>query len=213
MHRARAHAERGAEAGGAVCADGHHTFEGGGAGLWGVCARRVRRCGGRPRRAGCRGPGTHANERKGAARVDFDAKGMNELGAGADVVVLEASNAAAGEGGGRSGADVDTADAVVCKVLRCIGREHTLSEEQSRRRGAWRRHRTSEGGGVGLGRVCEAGARRLVLAAHELRQAGDNAWCAAAGGGGHVARGAGGQARTVASAKAPSGAIATRKGR
>ena len=34
----------------------------------------------------------------------------------ADIIVAEASNAAAGEGGGRPGADVDTADAVVGKV-------------------------------------------------------------------------------------------------
>ena len=57
------------------------------------------------------------------------------MGTGADDVVLEApyavTYAAAGEGGGRSGADVDTADAVVEIVLRWIGREHTLSEEQA----------------------------------------------------------------------------------
>ena len=80
--------------------------------------------------------------------------------AGADVVVVDASDAAAGEGGGRSGADVDTADAVVgsVTVLRCIGHEHTLSEKQSRRQGAWRRA-SPEGRQRGpLGRVCEAGA-------------------------------------------------------
>ena len=49
---------------------------------------------------------------------------------GADVVVLEARYAAAGEGGGRSGGNVDTADAVVATVLRCIGREHRLGEEK-----------------------------------------------------------------------------------
>ena len=78
---------------------------------------------------------------------------------GADVVVLEALYAAAGEGGGRSGADVDTADAVVYIVLRCVGREHTLSEEQSRRRGVWRRPSHLGGRRCGpVGRVCEAGA-------------------------------------------------------
>ena len=51
---------------------------------------------------------------------------------------------------------------------------------------------TLEGGDAGLGRVCEAGA--------PLR------------GEGHAARGAGGQARTAMSAKAPLGAIATLQG-
>ena len=75
--------------------------------------------------------------------------------AGADVVVVDASDAAAGEGGGRSGADVDTADAVVPLVLRCIGHEHTLSEEQSWRRGVWRRPSRLGGRRCGPGaRVC-----------------------------------------------------------
>ena len=51
---------------------------------------------------------------------------------GADAVVVEASNAAAGEGGGRPGGGVDTADAVVKIVLHVYrAREHTLSEEQA----------------------------------------------------------------------------------
>ena len=86
--------------------------------------------------------------------------------AGADVVVVDASDAAAGEGGGRSGADVDTADAVVgsVTVLRCIGHKHTLSEEQSRRQGAWRRA-PPEGRQSGpVGRVCETGAPLRVKA-------------------------------------------------
>ena len=43
---------------------------------------------------------------------------------GADVVVLDATIAAAGEGGGRPGADVDTADAVVDLVLMRQTRAH-----------------------------------------------------------------------------------------
>ena len=66
---------------------------------------------------GAGGPGTHANERKGAARVDCDASGAVELCVGADVGVLEAPYAAAGEGGGRPGGDVDTADPLVLNVL------------------------------------------------------------------------------------------------
>ena len=89
-------------------------------------------------RGACRGPGTHANERERTARVDCDAPGLVELCVGADVVV-EASNAA-GEGGGCSGSDVDTAEATAAIVLRCIGREYTLSERsKSRQRGVWRR--------------------------------------------------------------------------
>ena len=83
-------------------------LEGGVAGLWAVCAWRVRRCWGRPRRA-YRGLGTHANEREGSARVNYDFPGSVELCVGADVVVLEALHAAAGKSGGRTGADVDTA--------------------------------------------------------------------------------------------------------
>ena len=60
--------------------------------------------GGRARRAGGRGAGTHSNERKGAARVDIDAMGGIE----------------ATEGGGRPGGDVNMAEPVVALVLRCI---------------------------------------------------------------------------------------------
>ena len=77
---------------------------------------------------------------------------------GADVVVLEALHAAAGEGGGRSGGDVDTADAVVDIALQCIEREHTLSEERAGGAVCGDGHHTSENGGAGLGTVCEAGA-------------------------------------------------------
>ena len=71
--------------------------------------------------------------------------------------LVEARNAAAGEGGGLPGADFDTADAVVGIVLRCIGREHTLSEEQAGGAVCGGGHHTLEGGCAGLGRVCEAG--------------------------------------------------------
>ena len=99
---------------------------------WGVCARRVHRCGGEGHAArGAGGAGTHDNERKGAAWVDCDASGAVELCVGAVVVVLDALCAAAGEGGGRPGGDVDTADPVVAIVLRCIKHEHTLSEVQA----------------------------------------------------------------------------------
>ena len=67
------------------------------------------------------GAGTHSNERKGAARGDCDVHGVVELCVGADVVVFEANIAVASEGGGRPGGDVDTANAVVAIVLRCIG--------------------------------------------------------------------------------------------
>ena len=81
---------------------------------------------------GAGGAGTHSNERKGAAGVDCDAPGIGELCVGADVVVVEPINAAAGEGGGCPGGDVDTADPVVAIVLRCsIRHEHTLSEVQA----------------------------------------------------------------------------------
>ena len=75
----------------------------------------------------------HLNERKGAARVDCDAGQGPELGAAANAV-KEAISAAAGERGGRPGGEVDTADAVVVTVLRCIMGEHT-EEELSRRSG------------------------------------------------------------------------------
>ena len=76
------------------------------------------------RHAGARGRPTHADERKGAARVDRDA--MRDIEPGADAgAVEEASRAAAGEGGGRPGGDVDTADAVVAMALRCIMGGHT----------------------------------------------------------------------------------------
>ena len=77
------------------------------------------------------GAGTHSNERKGAARGDCDTFGVFELCVGANVGVFEARYAGAGEGGGRPGGDVDTADPVVAMVLRCIRHEHTLSEEQA----------------------------------------------------------------------------------
>ena len=61
----------------------------------------------------------HPDEREGAARVDRDASRVLEPGAAAGAVE-EALGAAAGEGGGRPGGDVDTADAVVAMALRCI---------------------------------------------------------------------------------------------
>ena len=182
MHRARVHAEREEQkpAARCVCGGGQQTLKGGGEGLWasGACVRgRCAAVGGRPRHAGCRGPGAHSNEREGAIRSDCDASGVVELCAGADVVVVDASDAAAGEGGGRSGADVDTADAVVgsVTVLRCIGHKHTLSEEQSRRQGAWRRA-PPEGRQSGpVGRVCETGAPLRVKATTRGVQGGRHA--------------------------------------
>ena len=89
---------------------------------WGVCVRGG--CtplrGKATARVVSRGSGTHSNESKRAARVDFDVHGLSELCVGADGVVLETPYAAAGEGGGRPGGDVDTADAVVATVLRYI---------------------------------------------------------------------------------------------
>ena len=82
---------------------------------------------------GVRARHMHRNERKGAARVDRDAIRVVELGAAAGAVE-EASRAAAGERGGRPGGDVDTANAVVLPVLRCIMGEHT-EEELNRRSG------------------------------------------------------------------------------
>ena len=120
-----------------------------------MCKRRVRApLRGKAATRGCRGAGTHSNERKGAARGDFDVSGAVELCLGADVVVLEASNAATSEGGGRPGGDVDTADAVVSKVLRCIGREHTLSEEHAGGAVCGGKHQTLKGGGVSLCGAC-----------------------------------------------------------
>ena len=68
------------------------------------------------RDAGVRGRATHRDECEGAARVDRDASRVPELGARAGAVA-GASRAAAGEGGGRPGGDVDTADAVGVIVL------------------------------------------------------------------------------------------------
>eukprot|EP00964_Phaeocystis_antarctica_P035207 scaffold20089_cov59-Phaeocystis_antarctica.AAC.3 len=75
------------------------------------------------RDAGVRGRATHADEREGAAWVDRDAIRAFKLGAAA-VAVEEAQGAAAGEGGGFPGGDIDTADALVLTVLRCIMKGH-----------------------------------------------------------------------------------------
>ena len=190
MYRARAHADRGASRWRGVWRRAPH-FRGRRCGP-GACVRGGCAAAGEGHTTrGCRGPATHANEREGAARVDWDKLGVAESRVGADVVVLEATVLAAGERGGRPGGDVDTADAVVATVLQCIGREHTLSEEQARGVACGGEHHTSEGGGAGLpvGRVCDAGA--------PLR-------------GEATSRGVqGGQASTATSAKAPFGAIAT----
>ena len=69
-----------------------------------------------PSGRGLGGDGTHRDEREGAGRVDVDAKREVELGAAAGAVE-EASRAAAGEGGGRPGGDVDTADTVIDIIL------------------------------------------------------------------------------------------------
>ena len=79
------------------------------------------------RDAGLRGRPTHRDEREGAARVDGDAPRVIELGAGAGAVE-GASRAAAGERGGRPGGNIDTADAVVPLVLRCIMGERAEKE-------------------------------------------------------------------------------------
>ena len=86
-----------------VCEEGDTR----GGAMWGRCGR-----------------GTHRDERKSAARVDRDATRVIKLGAAA-VAVAEAVSAAAGEGGGRPGGDVDTANAMIVTVLRCIMEEHT----------------------------------------------------------------------------------------
>ena len=88
--------------------------------LYAVCEAGVPSAGWRD--AGVRGRPTHADEREGAARVDRDASRLIELGAAAGAVE-EASRAAAGEGGGRPGGDVDTADPVIV-ALRCIMEGH-----------------------------------------------------------------------------------------
>ena len=98
------------------------------------------------------GRSMHRDEREGAARVDRDATRVVEPGAAA-VAVEEATRAAAGERGGRPGGDVDTANAVVMTVLRCIMGGHT-EEEPNRRSGRivwwWKPVRP-------LRRVCVAG--------------------------------------------------------
>ena len=66
----------------------------------------------------------HRYQREGATPVDRDATRDIELGARAGAVA-EATGAAAGERGGLPGGDVDTADAVVRPVLRCIMGGHT----------------------------------------------------------------------------------------
>ena len=60
---------------------------------------------------------THPDERKGAGRIDRDAPGLPEQGAGA---VAEACRAAAGESGGLPVDEVDPADPVAAILLRCI---------------------------------------------------------------------------------------------
>ena len=95
-----------------------------------MCGRQRRglRC--RARRGpGC-GPGTYSNEREGAFRIDGNAIGKMESGAGADSVVLEvleampmviiADRTAAGERGCLLALEVNLPDAVVEGVLTCI---------------------------------------------------------------------------------------------
>ena len=94
-------------------------------GTYAVCEAGVPSAGWRD--AGVRGRPTHRDEREGAARVDRDASRLIELGAAAGAVE-EALGAAAGEGGGRPGGDVDTANTVVLTVLRCVMGQHTEEE-------------------------------------------------------------------------------------
>ena len=67
---------------------------------------------------------THDDERESAARVDCDAPGLVEPGADAGAVAVASraieSRAATSEGGDHPGGEVDTADAVAGRVLRCI---------------------------------------------------------------------------------------------
>ena len=81
---------------------------------------------------------------------------------------------------------------MVAIVLRCIGREHTLTEERAGGVVCGGGHHTLEGGGAGLGRVFEAG---VPLRGKATRHAG-----------------AGGQPRTPTSAKEPLGSIGTNWG-
>ena len=83
------------------------------------------------RKAGVCGRGTHGYERVRAARGDRDSSRTVEPGVGADVV--DVASSAAGERGGCPVGKLDTADAVIASVLRCIMEEHTLGEELSRR--------------------------------------------------------------------------------
>ena len=71
-------------------------------------------------------PGTHPDERITAGRVDRDAPGEMEQGAVAGAVE-EVTGAAAGEGGGLPGGDIDTADAVAARLLRYIMGAHAES--------------------------------------------------------------------------------------
>ena len=85
------------------------------------------------RHAGVRRRPTHPDEREGAARVDRNATRAVKPGDAAGAVE-EATRelfegAAAGEGGGRPGGEVDTADTVARLVLRCIMGGH--AEEES----------------------------------------------------------------------------------
>ena len=119
--------------------------------LYAVCEAGVPSAGWR--HAGVWGRPTHRDEREGAARVDRDAPGVVEPGTvsiAATGTVERAKDAAAGEGGGIPVGDVDTADAIVLPVLRCIMGQHTEEMLVNRRSG-----RT--GNRCGPYAVCEAG--------------------------------------------------------
>ena len=90
--------------------------------VYSVCEESVRQRRGTTR--GCRGAGTHRDERERATRVDRDAPRFVELGACAFAVEV-ASSATAGERGDVLGGEVDMADAEVVGVLRCIIEENT----------------------------------------------------------------------------------------
>ena len=85
--------------------------------VYSVCEESVRQRRGTTR--GCRGAGTHRDERERATRVDRDAPRFVELGACAFAVEV-ASSAATGECGDVIGGEVETADIVGVVVLRCI---------------------------------------------------------------------------------------------
>ena len=79
---------------------------------------------------GC-GAGTYGNERKGACRVDSDAKGELEFAVLEGAVVEASLSSTAGESACRSRLKVDLSDAVGTPVLRRKEGAGTMSVEQA----------------------------------------------------------------------------------